>query len=110
MDSERRRAPRYPFIAEAEVTKIGSDTKLSATTSDVSICGCFLDMLNPSPENTEIRVRISHTSATFTVLGRLVFVFPNMGMGVVFTSVEDNQLAVLKSWLSKVSGDGYVRC
>jgi hypothetical protein len=96
MDSERRRAPRYPFIAEAEVTDIASRTKLSARTSDVSISGCFLDMLNPSPKGTEIRVRISHASATFTVLGRVLFVLPNMGMGVVFTSVEDNQLAVLQ--------------
>jgi hypothetical protein len=104
MDSERRRAPRYPFIAEAEVTEIASDTKLGARASDVSICGCFLDMQNPSPEGAEIRVRISHASETFTVLGTVVFVFPNMGMGVVFTSVEDNQLAVLKEWLSNASG------
>lgn len=103
MDSERRRAPRYPFIAEAEVTEIASCTKLSARTSDVSIGGCFLDMLNPSPEGTEIRVRISHASATFTAVGRVVFVFPNMGMGVVFTGVEDNQLTVLQEWLSKLS-------
>jgi hypothetical protein len=104
MDSERRRAPRYPFIAEAEVTEIASDTKLSARTSDVSIGGCFLDMLNPSPEGTEIRVRISHASTAFTAVGRVAFVFPNMGMGVVFTSVEDNQLPVLQEWLSKLSG------
>ena len=103
MDSERRRAPRYPFIAEAEVTEIASCTKLSARTSDVSIGGCFLDMLNPSPEGTEIRVGISHASATFTAVGRVVFVFPNMGMGVVFTGVEDNQLTVLQEWLSKLS-------
>jgi hypothetical protein len=36
MDTERRRAPRYPFIAEAEVTEIASGTKLSARTGDVS--------------------------------------------------------------------------
>jgi hypothetical protein len=101
MDSERRRAPRYPFIAEAEVTEIASCTKLSARTSDVSISGCFLDTLNPSPQGTDIRVRISHASATFTALGTVVFVFPNMGMGVVFTRVEDNELTVLQEWLSK---------
>ena len=105
MDSERRRAPRYPFIAEAEVTETVSGTKLSARTSDVSSGGCFLDMLNPSPEGTEIRVRISHASAKFTAVGRVVFVFPNMGMGIVFTRVEDNQLAVLQGWLAKLSKD-----
>jgi hypothetical protein len=102
MDSERRRAPRYPFIADAEVTEIASDTKLSAKTSDVSIGGCFLDMLNPSPVGTEIRVRISHASTTFTALGRVVFILPRMGMGAVFTSVEDNQLAILQKWLSEL--------
>ena len=105
MDSERRRAPRHPFIADAEVTEIASGTKLSARTSDVSSGGCFLDMLNPSPEGTEIRVRVFHASATFTVLARVVFVFPNMGMGVIFTSIEDNQLLVLQDWLSTLRGD-----
>ena len=47
-DSERRRSPRYPFIAEAEVTEIASDTKLNAKTSDLGTSGCFLDMLNLS--------------------------------------------------------------
>lgn len=103
MDLERRRAPRYPFIADAEVIEIASDTKLNAKTGDLSFGGCFLDMLNPSPEGTEIRVRISQASTTFTARGRVVFVFPNMGMGVVFTSVEDNQLTVLQKWLSELS-------
>ena len=102
MDSERRCAPRYPIIADAEVTEIASDTKLSARTSDLSVGGCFLDMLNPSPEGTEIRVRISHTNTTFTALGRVVFLFPNMGMGVMFTSVDANQQAVLQKWLEEL--------
>jgi hypothetical protein len=103
MDSERRRSPRFPFIADAEVIEIASDTKFKAKTSDLSFGGCFLDMLNPSPEGTEIQVRISKGSTTFTASGRVVFVFPNMGMGVVFTSVEDKQRTVLQEWLSELS-------
>ena len=102
MDSERRRAPRYPIIADAEITEIVSDTKLSARTSDLSVGGCFLDMLNPSPEGTEIRVRISHANTTFTALGRVVFLFPNMGMGVMFTSVDAEQQAILQKWLEEL--------
>jgi len=29
----------------------------------------------------------------------------NMGMGVAFRSVEEDQLAVLQEWLSQLSGD-----
>jgi len=103
MDSDRRCAPRYQFIADAEVTVIVSATKLNAKTGDLSVGGCFLDLLNPPPERTEIRVRISHASTTFTALGSVVFVFPNLGMGVMFTSVEADQRAVLQKWLSDLS-------
>jgi hypothetical protein len=107
MDSERRRAPRYPIIADAEITEIVSDAKLSARTSDLSVGGCFLEMLNPSPDGTEIRVRISHANTTFTALGRVVFLFPNMGMGVMFTNVDANQQAVLQKWLEELGrGEG----
>jgi c-di-GMP-binding flagellar brake protein YcgR len=103
MDSERRRAPRYPIIADAEVTEIASETKLSARTSDLSAGGCFLDMLNPSPEGTEIAVRISRADSTFTARGKVVFVFPDTGIGVMFTTVPASQQAVLEKWLAELS-------
>ncbi len=106
MESERRRAPRYPIIANAEVTEIASEAKLSAKTSDLSAGGCFLDMMNPSPEGTEIVVRISRADSTFTARGKVVFLFPNMGMGVMFTSVPASQQTVLEKWLEELSGGG----
>jgi len=106
MGSERRRAPRYPIIADAEITEIASETKLSARTSDLSAGGCFLDMVNPSPEGTEIVVRISRADTTFTARGKVVFQFPNTGMGVMFTSVPASQQAVLENWLEELSRSG----
>lgn len=104
MDQERRRTPRFPLIADAEVTEIASETTLSAKTSDLSAGGCFLDTPNPSPEGTEIVVRISHADATFTARGKVVFLFPDMGMGVMFTNVPDSQQAILQKWLAVLGG------
>ena len=103
MGVDRRRWPRYPFIAEVDVVELASSTKLKAQTSDLSIGGCFLDMLNPSPRGTEIQVRISHAGSMFTARGRVVFVVPNMGMGVAFTNVDGSQVAVLQNWLTNLS-------
>ena len=102
MESERRRSPRYPFMAEAEVTEISSDTKFVVKTSDLSNDGVFLDMLNPSPVGTDVRVTISHKSTTFTTLGRVTFVLPNMGMGVVFRDIEGDQRSILQEWISEL--------
>jgi hypothetical protein len=102
MYSERRRAPRYQFIADAEVTEIGSGAKSKVKTGDLSIGGCFLRMLNPPAEGAEVRVTIFRAGDAFTALGRVVFVFPNTGMGIVFSDIECNPLATLERWLSEL--------
>ena len=104
IQQDRRRFPRHRFVADTEITEIASNKRLGGRTSDLSMGGCFLDMVNPSPEGTEIRVTVHHASASFTALGRVVFVFPNVGMGVVFTNVEEDQLAILRKWLAEMSG------
>jgi PilZ domain-containing protein len=101
MGADRRSAPRYRFIADVEVTEIVSEVKLKARTSDLSIGGCFLDMLNPSPRGAEIRVRISHAGTTFAAVGRVAFVIPGMGMGVAFMRVDGDQVVVLQKWLAQ---------
>lgn len=105
MTAERRSTPRYRFIADAEVIEVSSEARLKAQTSDLSVGGCFLDMLNPSPKGTEIQVRISQAGATFTALGRVAFVVPNLGMGVAFTNVDGNQIAVLQKWLLQLRAE-----
>jgi PilZ domain len=106
MDSERRRSPRYRFIADVEIIDAASDAPLKARTTDLSIGGCFLDMLNPSPKGTELRVTISHAGSTFTAVGRVAFVVPNMGMGVAFTNVDGNQFGILQKWLELIAVKG----
>ena len=100
MSAERRRAPRYQFIADAEVAEVASGVTARAKSGDLSIGGCFLNTPSPLAEGTEIRVTIFRESSTFTGIGRVVFVFPKLGMGVMFTSVEDNQMTALEEWLS----------
>jgi hypothetical protein len=103
MVAAHRRAPRYRFIADAEVKEILADTNLKAQSREMSIGGCFLDMPNPSPKETKIRVRVSHGGSTFTALDRVAFVVPSMGMSVAFTNANGDQVAVLQEWLSDSS-------
>lgn len=102
MDSERRRTPRQQFIAEAKVRELASGTTFSGRVSDLTIDGCFVDMLTPLPNGAAIQITIDQDSATFTSLGRVVYTLANMGMGIAFaTPVAPNQLAVLTAWMSK---------
>ncbi len=77
---------------------------MSARVSELSLRGCYLDTLNPFPEGTQIRLVIFHGGVTFTVHANVVYPQPNMGMGVVFSAVESEQMEVLTKWLSELSG------
>ena len=99
MAHERRRAPRCPLIASAEVIELTTDTHLRARISDLSLVGCYLDVTNTLPVGTEVRVNISHNDATFAALGVVTHCQPNMGMGVRFTDVQLDQHEILDKWL-----------
>ena len=99
MESERRHAPRYPLIAAAEVVALQTDTRFNVRTSDASLAGCYLDMVNPLPGGTEVRLQVKHDGTTFTALGIVTRCEPNMGMGITFTVVGLDQEMILERWL-----------
>ena len=98
---ERRSAPRRAMVLAAEVVDIPRSAKFNARSADFSRTGCYLDMLNPITEGTEVRLRLTHHEENFVALARIVYVSPGLGMGLAFTNVEDQQLACLERWLSE---------
>ena len=96
---ERRIAPRYPMVLSAEVVELPRGARLSARTSDISLTGCYIDTLNPIPQGSEIRLRITHNDEVFEAGGRVVYVSYALGMGVTFTKMTEEQKARLVSWL-----------
>ena len=101
MAHERRRAPRCPLIASAEVIEVETETRLRARISDLSLMGCYLDMTNSLPLGTEVKLCISHNDSTVTALGVVASSQPKMGMGVRFTDVKLDQHAILDKWLTE---------
>jgi hypothetical protein len=99
MDSERRSVPRYQFVADAKVVEVESGSEFAGRISDLSIHGCFIDLLNPSPQGTDLRITIFRDDATFDAEGKVIFALANMGMGIMFTRIEEDQLRILQQWL-----------
>jgi PilZ domain-containing protein len=97
---ERRSSPRFPIVLAVEVVELPRGAKLSARASDVGRHGCYIDTLNPIPQGSQVRVRMTHSHEVFETLGRVVYVSPRMGMGVAFEDVSPEELAKLDRWLS----------
>lgn len=99
MGEERRRTPRYPFIATAEVTDHSSHANVSVRVSELSLHGCYLDMPNPLPKDARINIKIYSEGKFFESAGTIVYSQPNLGVGVTFREIRPQFLTVLKQWL-----------
>lgn len=103
MGSERRRTPRYTFIASAELIEESSDVRIASRVSELSLYGCYLDMMNPFPVGTLVLVKISAGEAFFEAKSKVVYSQPNMGAGVAFLETEPQYQPVLERWLDEAS-------
>jgi hypothetical protein len=99
MEQERRRTPRYPFVASAELIEEASGTKMPTRVSELSMNGCYLDMTNPLPKGTPVVVKIFTAADFFEAPGIAAYAHPNLGMGVEFHDVKPFFQGVLKKWL-----------
>jgi hypothetical protein len=96
-----RRSPRFPFIASAQVVETRTEAKLQARTSDLSREGCYLDMLNPLPTGTRLKINVTHRNQQLDAVGLVVHSELNVGMGVQFEEI--GQRAVIDAWLSDLA-------
>jgi len=99
MERERRRSPRYSFIASAELVEEASDVRIVTRVSELSLHGCYLDMMNPFPVDTLVIVKISAADNFFQAHAKIIYSQPNMGAGVTFREVEPQYVEVLQRWL-----------
>jgi hypothetical protein len=100
---ERRSVPRYPLIATVEVIESASDTRMSGRISEISRKGCYVDVLNPLPPGTPVRLWISRDEGTFETPGKIIYAHPGMGMGVLFADTIAAQMQVLDKWLAELA-------
>lgn len=99
MEQERRRSPRFPFIADAEVHAENNGSQLSARISDISATGCYVDTINPLPGGTAVHVKIINEAKAFEASAIVAYSLTNLGMGLSFGEVPPSSRDVLREWL-----------
>ena len=100
---EKRAVPRFTLIASVDVMETTTQTHMSGRVSEISLKGCYVDVLNPLPVGTPVRLLISRDQGTFTTNARIIYAQDGMGMGVVFEAPVADLLKVLDSWLGELS-------
>ena len=104
-EEQRRRNPRYAFIANAELFEPATRMRIATRVTELSVHGCYLDMLNPFPEDTMALVKISAGDLVFETKVRVVYAHSNLGVGLVFLEPDPKNVEVLKSWIDEAKED-----
>jgi hypothetical protein len=102
MQLERRCVPRRSFAAAVQATDVESGVQLTGDTADMTLFGCSVNTPTPFPRWRKVSLRIAHGGTRFAVQGRVAYAQPNQGMGIVFSSIEPDDQAVLDKWLAEV--------
>lgn len=99
MKDERRRTPRYPFSATAEVMEKCSPAGIPARVTELSLYGCYMEMANPLAKGLVALFKVYSAGRHFESQGTVLYSQPGQGMGVGFQNVNPHYLGVLRRWL-----------
>ena len=104
MRTERRREPRYPFMAMAEVVDERENARTSSRISDLSKHGCYVEMMNPFPQGTTVLIEIYTEEEFLEAHGTVAFFEPKQGMGLTFDEMPPYFAGILEKWLEQANG------
>jgi hypothetical protein len=80
---------------------VRADVRIASRVSELSMHGCYLDMMNPFPTGTLVLVKISAGEAFFEARSKIVYSQMNMGAGVGFLEIKPDSQVVLERWLDE---------
>jgi hypothetical protein len=102
---ERRRTPRIALTATAVVVEPQSGARLDTHTTDVSLGGCYVDTMSPFPAGTEMQLRLTKEGKYFNAKAKVAYCQIGVGMGLLFTVAEPDQLSTLQKWFAEIRGE-----
>jgi len=98
---ERRRTPRYPFSAIAEIVDQQEDLRVQSQVRDLSSGGCYVETPDPLPPGKNVIVEIYTDNEFLESHATVAFSESHHGMGLCFGVMQPYFAAILHAWLAQ---------
>jgi hypothetical protein len=96
---DRRAHPRFKTVNSVEIHPEGAQAPIRVRTADLSMGGCFLEMPNPLPQGTQIKIALWVNDAKLWATGKVVTSTPGFGIGVQFIEISEQDKGQLQRFL-----------
>jgi hypothetical protein len=105
MDIDRRISPRRVFGGVVEISAHHPRAYFVAQTTQVNESGCFVRTSQSLQVGTAITLKITHEGNEFNAAGKVVYAFPEKGLGISFTPATDADKSLLGKWISEADAE-----
>jgi len=100
--AKKRSCPRYPFSSAAEAFDVQASIRIKGRLCDISRNGCYMDTINPFAAKAVVTLVIAKDNQFFKTQAKVVYSQVGMGMGLLFTTADPDQLLLLGTWLAEL--------
>ena len=98
---DRRKHPRHPISGGgAEIRQQGVDSRIWARLTDISLGGCYLEIMSPLPVLTYVNLSLTLEEQHLQAKGQVMVSHPHFGMGVQFIDLSAPDRQMLESWIA----------
>ncbi|MGA2022752.1 MAG: PilZ domain-containing protein [Candidatus Sulfotelmatobacter sp.] len=99
----KRQSPRYRCQGSARLRELGSGVSTWATFTDISLHGCYLEAMSTFRVGAKVALTLEVNGFRLESNGEVRVVYPNLGMGVCFTTMPDPDRERLRELLRSLS-------
>ena len=101
---ERRRHARYSCSGSVRVWEPETDLAIDARVNEISLGGCYVEIMSPLRLGTEVRLELAINRHTIRVEGLVKNSQPNFGMGIEFMKLAPAEAEKLQRVIGEVTG------
>jgi hypothetical protein len=100
---EKRKSPRYRCQGSARLREIASGISTWATFTDISLHGCYVEAMATFRVGAKLGLTMEVNGFRVECNGEAKVVYPNLGMGISFTTMSDSDRERLRELLRSLS-------
>lgn len=99
----QRRRPRYRCGGAAQVWQESAQSPQSATLSEISLGGCFIETSWPLPVGTHVEVHLKTHELEVQAQGVVGYLDPSGGMGITFSKISHQDRERLQQLIDRLA-------
>jgi hypothetical protein len=100
---DKRKSPRYRCQGSARLREIASGVSTWATFTDISLNGCYVEAMSTFRVGAQLGLTMEVNGFRLESNGEVRVTYPNLGMGICFTTMSDPNREHLRELLRSLS-------